>query len=45
MDRGLDMMQTAAECGDRASILYMAEAYETGLNLGSERYRTPTRVL
>ena len=31
-------MEMAAECGDRASMLYMAEAYETGLNLGTNRY-------
>jgi hypothetical protein len=30
-------MEMAAEEGDRSAEIYMAKAYETGLNLGTER--------
>lgn len=31
-------MLKAANANDRAAILYMAKAYETGIGLGTERY-------
>lgn len=37
-DRGLDMMEEAAVSGDRSSMLFLAQAYECGTNLGTERY-------
>ena len=36
-DIGLDYMTTAATAGDVNSILYLANAFDTGLNLGSVR--------
>ena len=36
-DVGLDYMTTAARAGDVPSMLYLAKAYDTGLNLGSDR--------
>ena len=37
-NRGVDFMAQAAGANDRASILYMAKAYETGIGLGTARY-------
>jgi elongation factor 2 kinase len=37
IDKGLDYMEMAAEEGDRFAEIYMAKAYETGLNLGTQR--------
>ena len=36
-DIGLDYMTSAARQGDLGSVLYLASAYDTGLNLGSDR--------
>ena len=36
-DVGLDYMTTAARAGDVPSMLYLAKAHDTGLNLGSDR--------
>ena len=36
-DIGLDYMTSAATAGDVNSILYLAHAFDTGLNLGSDR--------
>ncbi len=36
-NEGLDLMEQAAEAGDRASMIYLANAYETGMNLGTNR--------
>lgn len=38
INEGMDYMETAAEAGDRAAILFVARAYDTGHNLGSARY-------
>ncbi|CAI5456392.1 unnamed protein product [Caenorhabditis angaria] len=35
---GADLMETAAEMGDKVAMLYMAKAYETGQNLGKSRH-------
>ena len=46
-DIGLDYMTSAARQRDLGSVLYLASAYDTGLNLGSDRkviapaYRNP----
>ncbi len=34
---GVDYMQTAAELGDRGAMLFLADAYEKGQPLGTER--------
>ncbi|MFH4980079.1 hypothetical protein AB6A40_006788 [Gnathostoma spinigerum] len=34
---GLDLMETAADMGNRFAMLFIAEAYETGLHLGPTR--------
>ncbi|XP_071796451.1 eukaryotic elongation factor 2 kinase-like isoform X2 [Asterias amurensis] len=34
---GLDLMEQAAEAGDRAAMIYLANAFQTGLNLGTNR--------
>ncbi len=34
---GLDYMTSAARLGDLGSVLYLASAYDTGLNLGTDR--------
>jgi hypothetical protein len=36
-DIGLDYMTSAARQGDLGSVLYLASAFDTGLNLGSDR--------
>ena len=36
-DIGLDYMTQAARMGDPGSALYLAKAYDSGLNLGSDR--------
>ncbi|CAH1794993.1 unnamed protein product [Owenia fusiformis] len=36
-NQGVDYMLMAAEAGDRASMIYMANAFETGIGLGSDR--------
>lgn len=36
-DIGLDYLTRAANAGDVNSVLYLAKAYDTGLNLGSDR--------
>lgn len=40
LNMGVDYLVIAAEAGDRASMLHMAKAYDTGLNLGTERQRS-----
>ena len=37
-DKGVDYMVMAAQAGDRNAMIFMARAYETGLNLGQKRY-------
>ena len=37
-NKGVDFMAQAAAANDRASILYMAKAFETGNGLGTLRY-------
>ncbi|XP_022095508.1 eukaryotic elongation factor 2 kinase-like isoform X2 [Acanthaster planci] len=34
---GMDLMEQAAEAGDRPSMIHLAKAYETGTNLGTNR--------
>ena len=36
-DMGLDYLTSAARQNDLGSVLYLASAYDTGLNLGSDR--------
>ena len=33
----MDLMEQAAEAGDRSSMIYLAKAFETGTNLGTNR--------
>eukprot|EP00057_Strongylocentrotus_purpuratus_P017799 XP_011672273.1 PREDICTED: eukaryotic elongation factor 2 kinase isoform X1 [Strongylocentrotus purpuratus] len=40
MNEGMDYMETAAEAGDRAAILFVARAYDTGHNLGTARTKS-----
>uniref|UniRef100_A0A646QD63 Eukaryotic elongation factor 2 kinase n=1 Tax=Hemiscolopendra marginata TaxID=943146 RepID=A0A646QD63_9MYRI len=40
ISEGLDYLQLAAEAGDRASMIYLAQAYDTGYNLGLRRERS-----
>uniref|UniRef100_A0A0M3JTA9 Eukaryotic elongation factor 2 kinase (inferred by orthology to a C. elegans protein) n=1 Tax=Anisakis simplex TaxID=6269 RepID=A0A0M3JTA9_ANISI len=35
---GIELMETAAEMGDRSSMLFVAESYETGRGLGKSPY-------
>jgi len=44
-DIGLDYTVAAAQQGDVASIQYLAEAYDTGLNLGSDRTQSHFKAL
>jgi elongation factor 2 kinase len=37
INRGVDYMLMAAEAGDRCSMIYMAQAFQTGIGLGSSR--------
>lgn len=37
IDQGVDYMMMAAEAGDRNAMIFMARAFETGLNLGHKR--------
>lgn len=37
-NKGVEFMAQAAGANDRASILYMAKAFETGIGLGTSRY-------
>ena len=38
MNIGINYMEEAAEAGDRSCMIYMANAYESGLGIGSERF-------
>lgn len=38
LDQGLDLMHTAAHLGDREAMLFLAQAYQSGQGLGSDRY-------
>ena len=38
IDQGVDYMMMAAEAGDRNAMIFMARAFETGLNLGHKRW-------
>lgn len=40
INEGMEYMESAAEAGDRAAILIVARAYDTGVNLGSDRERS-----
>ena len=44
-DVGLDFLETSARLGDSASMAYLAEAFDTGLNLGSGRDQSYSQVL
>lgn len=44
-DIGLDYTVTAANQGDVSSMRYLAEAYDTGLNLGSDRTQSHLEAL
>uniref|UniRef100_A0A8C4VBS8 Eukaryotic elongation factor 2 kinase n=1 Tax=Falco tinnunculus TaxID=100819 RepID=A0A8C4VBS8_FALTI len=37
-NKGFDYLMRAAEAGDRPSMILVARAYDTGINLGSDRY-------
>ena len=37
INEGMDYMESAAEAGDRAAMLIVARAYESGNQLGSAR--------
>ncbi|XP_046380334.1 eukaryotic elongation factor 2 kinase-like [Haliotis rufescens] len=37
IDQGVDYMAEAAEAGDRSAMIFMAKAFETGINLGVKR--------
>ena len=45
VDVGLDFLETSARLGDAASMAYLAEAFDTGLNLGSDREQSYSQVL
>jgi elongation factor 2 kinase len=36
-NRGIDLMEQAADLGDRGAMLFVAEAYDTGCGLGNDR--------
>nr|XP_054762938.1 eukaryotic elongation factor 2 kinase-like [Lytechinus pictus] len=40
INEGMEYMETAAVAGDRASILIVSRAYDTGYNLGSSRQKS-----
>jgi len=42
---GVEYMEMAAEAGDRASMIQLARAYDSGLNLGTNRERSWTEAL
>lgn len=44
-DIGLDYIVRAARQGDSTSMLYLAQAYDTGLNLGSDREQSYKQAL
>ena len=44
-DVGLEFLETSARLGDSASMAYLAEAFDTGLNLGSDRDQSYSQVL
>jgi len=44
-DVGLDFLVTAARLGDSASMVYLAEAFDTGLNLGTDREQSYSQAL
>ena len=44
-DVGLDFLTTSARLGDSASMAYIAEAFDTGLNLGSDREQSYSQVI
>jgi len=44
-DVGLDFLVTAARLGDAASMAYLAEAFDTGHNLGSDREQSYSQAL
>ena len=43
-DVGLDFLTTSARLGDSASMAYLAEAFDTGHNLGSDREQSYSQV-
>jgi len=45
IDIGLDYMLMAANAGDPGSVLYLAKAFDTGHNLGSDRKASPVEAL
>jgi len=45
VDIGLDYMRIAALAGDIGSILYLAKAYDSGLNLGTDREASAKEAL
>ena len=40
IEKGLTYMEQAARYGDRSAMLYMADAFKTGTNLGKNRFVT-----
>merc|ERR1712032_1333788 len=44
-DVGLDFLVTAARLGDAASMSYLAEAFDSGHNLGSDREQSYSQAL
>lgn len=44
-DIGVDYIVTAARLGDTSSMQYMAQAFDTGYNLGSDREKSYTQAL
>eukprot|EP00914_Ancora_sagittata_P024081 GHVO01047919.1.p1 GENE.GHVO01047919.1~~GHVO01047919.1.p1 ORF type:complete len:716 (-),score=143.89 GHVO01047919.1:798-2945(-) len=40
LNRGADYMMVAAEAGDRHAMLFMADAFQSGKNLGKDRTRS-----
>merc|ERR1719334_604907 len=45
VDIGLDYVTTAARMGDTGSMVYLAEAYDKGLNLGTDRKQDFSQAL
>ena len=43
-DIGVDYVVTAARMGDAASMVYLAEAFDSGYNLGTDRGQSCTQV-
>ena len=40
LNKGVEYMQMAAEVGDRSAMIYLAESFETGNGLGSDKTRS-----